>query len=343
MVKRLKPCCDGRMGRVNGAGKIVASERRRGTATLLDLPASWRRHVVPQRHADYSRTAHETWRRLLARSAELVEEFHPRLHPAYVDGFRCFILPWSKIPRLSEINEALADFGWSTVCVDGYLPPDIYAGLLARGVFPVSRKIRRLDQLDFSPMPDLAHDLLGHIPMLISPGHRQFLRRLAACMASEQPSALDQQLYLANRASARLRCSTTCLPDELAAADARVESIHRLLDRTPSAFTQLARLYLWSIEFGLMGTRREFRLYGAGLLSSPVETRAVCGGHAPVRDISLDAVRRNIHFSEFQSMYFVAADFAHLNQLLTSLRKQFLHRRLPTAGKRGKHRATSGA
>lgn len=281
--------------------------------------ARWKRYIVPQRHDDYTRAEHDTWRHLLARAAELVHDLNPWLHPSYIEGFRQLVEPWSKIPCVEDVSAALAAFGCNTVCVDGYIPPDVYAGLIARGTFPVSRVIRKPEHVDFSPAPDLAHDLLGHIPMLISGEYRQFLQRLAGAMAVAAGNALDRQLYRANRAMATLRCRPSCPQPKLSAARQRVEHIQRGLGQAPSMLTQLGRMYLWSIEFGLMGTPREFRIYGAGLLSSVAEIRAVCRGRAPIREFSQAVITRDIHFSDLQSTYFVARDYVHLHNVLSSL------------------------
>src|ERR1044072_8017088 len=80
------------------------------------------RYGVLQRHAEYSAEEHETWRLLFARTAMLVRQLDGRLHPAYVEGFRKLVLHWTSIPRLDEVNAALAPFGWTTLCVGGYLP-----------------------------------------------------------------------------------------------------------------------------------------------------------------------------------------------------------------------------
>lgn len=304
----------------------VSQHRASLAATPHLVPAAWRRYIVRQRHRDYSQAAHATWQRLRARTAELVHDLNPWLHPAYSEGFRRLILPWATIPTVAEVSESLAEFGWRAVCVDGYLPTRVYAGLLARQVFPVARHIRRAEHLDFSPTPDLAHDLVGHIPMLVSREHGQFLRRLAAAMARAVSNPLDQQLYRANRACAALRCRPH--PQRaLELAEARVARIHRGLVQHPSALTELGRLYLWSIEFGLMGSPSDFRIYGAGLLSSPEETRAVCRRHAPIREISLAAAQRDIRFSDLQSVYFVASDYAHLHRVASAIERRWANQR----------------
>jgi phenylalanine-4-hydroxylase len=307
-------------GAIEGAASVRRSSRPPASQRL---PVAWERYFVPQRYSSYGSAAHQTWHKLVDRTASLVAELQAWLHPAYVAGFRRLVARWARLPRLAQVNEDLAEFGWRAVCVDGYLPPRVYANLLARRVFPVARRIRRPEHVDFSPVPDFAHDLLGHAPMFVSVEHRRFLRILAASMAQAESNGLDQELYSATRESARLRCRLRCPPDVLEAAEARVARTREGLTRRPSALTELGRLYLWSIEFGLMGTPDDFRVYGAGLLSSPAETRAVCLGHAPVRKLSVAAVHRDIRFSDLQTTYYVAPDYTHLQRVLNSLQSRW--------------------
>jgi phenylalanine-4-hydroxylase len=76
-------------------------------------------------------------------------------------------------------------------------------------------------------------------------------------------------------------------------------------------------MYLWSIEFGLMGRADDFKLYGAGLLSSPAESRLVASGKAQVVPYSLDVIQHDIHFSDPQARYFVASGYEALHEELT--------------------------
>jgi phenylalanine-4-hydroxylase len=283
------------------------------------VPVAWRRYVTEQRHTDYTAAEHETWRRLVAQTEALLGAHESRLHPDYVAGFRQLVLPWKAIPELGQISEVLEGFGWSTVSVDGYIPAEVYSGLIGSGIFPVSRNIRRPEQLDFSPTPDLAHDLIGHIPMLVSAEHRQFLRRLSRAIASAPAQPVDRELYRANREMAALRCRTTQPPRAAAAAEARVQAAQQALAAAPTRLARLERLYLWTIEFGLLGSVDDFHIYGAGLLSSPAETRHLCTSGARVFDFSTDVSERQIDFSQYQSAYFVAGDYEQLNAALTAV------------------------
>jgi phenylalanine-4-hydroxylase len=191
--------------------------------------------------------------------------------------------------------------------------------MLANGVFPISRQIRPPQHLEFSPTPDLAHDMLGHIPMLMAVDHCQFLRRISRATARATPNALDRELYLAHRSLGALRNASSRPRRALSAAEARVEAAQQALAAAPSPLAQLDRLYLWSIEFGLMGTADDFRIYGAGLLSSAGEVQALCARNAPVIDFSMAVTDRDINFSQYQSVYFVARDYARLNEVMTEI------------------------
>ena len=272
--------------------------------------------AVAQRYDAYTDAEHGTWARLLARSSDVVSRFGVRLHPAYVAGLERLVLPWSRIPALDVLSASLAEYGWHTLCVSGYLAPEVYAGLMASGIFPVSRDIRREEHLEFSPTPDLAHDLIGHIPMLVSSEHRRFLQRLSWCLANTPPGELDRELYVAQRRLGAARAAGPSHAASAAAAEESVATAERALAARPTRLSQLGRLYLWSIEFGLMGSCDEFAIYGAGLLSSPAETEALCSGRARVVPLSPAVFRTNIHFSDPQDLYFVARDYEELHDLL---------------------------
>jgi phenylalanine-4-hydroxylase len=302
---------------------VPASDRLRHTRASSVRPLhgdeAARTYGVSQHHEQYTRAEHETWRLLLARTETLVGRYEARLHPAYVDGFRRLVLPWTTIPRLEDIDAALAHHGWSTLCVNGYIPPEVYSGLLARGIFPIAREIRPREHLEFSPTPDLAHDMLGHIPMLTSVEHCQFLRRISRTTSAVQPNRLDRELFGAHRTLGALRSASPRRRRALIAAEARVEAAHAALASAPSPLAQLDRLYLWSIEFGLMGTPEDYQVYGAGLLSSPAEAEALFTRGATLLDFSSAVTRRGIHFSDYQSAYFVARDHAQLNAVLSEV------------------------
>ncbi len=272
-------------------------------------------YVVAQRWDDYGEEQHRTWQEVRARSEWVLGAWGARLHPEYVAGWRALALP-DRVPRVEDINEQLAPTGWRIVCVDGYVPSSAYVSLMASSVFPMSRRIRRLHHVDYSPEPDLAHDVIGHLPMLFSSEHRAFLQRLATVMRSARSNGLDDALYAANRHLAALKTRGPASLAELRAAAERVERIHRALRTGASELAELARMYLWSVEFGVMGTERDASVAGAALFSAKLEMASIVESRATLLPYSIDVVNVDIEFTDPQSRYFVARDFEHLHAVL---------------------------
>ncbi len=76
----------------------------------------------------------------------------------------------------------------------------------------------------------------------------------------------------------------------------------------------LARLYWYTVEFGLIATPRGLRAYGAGILSSAGELRHSVGSQAP-RRVAFDLqrlMRSRYRIDSFQATYFVIDSFQQL-------------------------------
>ncbi len=76
----------------------------------------------------------------------------------------------------------------------------------------------------------------------------------------------------------------------------------------------LARLYWYSVEFGLIATSEGLRIYGAGILSSPGESCFALDDSAPSRiGFDLKRVMRTLYkIDDFQETYFVINSFEQL-------------------------------
>lgn len=80
------------------------------------------------------------------------------------------------------------------------------------------------------------------------------------------------------------------------------------------ALPMLARLYWYTVEFGLIATPAGLRIYGAGILSSRGES-AHCLEDAAPRRIGFDVrriMRNRYHIDRYQDTYFVIDSFAQL-------------------------------
>jgi phenylalanine-4-hydroxylase len=82
----------------------------------------------------------------------------------------------------------------------------------------------------------------------------------------------------------------------------------------PAALKMLARLYWYTVEFGLVATSRGLRAYGAGILSSSGETIHATKASGPAR-IAFDlqrVLRTNYLIDSYQKTYFVLDDIEQL-------------------------------
>ena len=86
----------------------------------------------------------------------------------------------------------------------------------------------------------------------------------------------------------------------------------RALDR--GQLTNLARLYWYTVEFGLVREAGKLRLFGAGIMSSPHESVFALESASPHR-VGFDlvrAMRTNYIIDDFQQTYFVIDSFESL-------------------------------
>ena len=81
-----------------------------------------------------------------------------------------------------------------------------------------------------------------------------------------------------------------------------------------NALQHLARLYWYTVEFGLIRSREGLRIYGSGILSSAGESRYCLASDAPNRiDFDMERVMRTRYrIDSFQRTYFVIDSFEQL-------------------------------
>jgi phenylalanine-4-hydroxylase len=277
-----------------------------------DVPAHLRRHLSgPPTGKDHE----AVWRVICERHLDVHVVLTRWMMPEYLEGLRRLDLDPRRLPSSDVLNERLRDVGWRVVWVNGFIPPIAYVGFLARRIFPIGSNVRSYAHRDYSPTPDMIHDVFGHLPMLFTAGYRDYLERLARAMLRARRNDLDDRIYRANVAVSALVAAGRSSA-EVEAAEEYVKLLHqRAID--PSELTQLGRMFLWSIEFGLLGAPDDYRLLGAGLLSSPRESHVACSsGAVEITDYSIDVIDHDIHFSDMQMRYYVAPSYERFHEVL---------------------------
>lgn len=279
---------------------------------LNSIPSELTSYIVDQEYSQYSADSLQAWQLMLSQKESLFQHYNRCIDQEYLLGFYKIGFSSKKIPSIFEINETLNSIGWSAVCVDGYLPSRIYAKFIENKIFPIARYIRRLEQINHSPIPDFIHDVTGHLPMLFSHGYQSFLQRMIKLMSQHQGSDLDKALFLANVELGNLKIMLNPPIKKLQAVENKIQRILIELKNKPSILTQLNRMFLWSIEFGVLGNTEEYKCFGAGILSSPLELQECCKRRKKIVPYSMMVIDQEINFSSLQDQFFV---IQHINDL----------------------------
>ena len=116
------------------------------------------------------------WKMLFDRQTALL---HRRAAPAFNQGLNQLGLRREVIPDIGELSATVRErTGWQLAPVGCPFEPSAFFELLAERKFPIVTRIRPMSRFDFSPEPDLFHDLFGHVPMLLDEGLTNFLHAL---------------------------------------------------------------------------------------------------------------------------------------------------------------------
>jgi phenylalanine-4-hydroxylase len=132
-------------------------------------------YLIEQDWDAYAEEQHAVW-------AELVSRRMPQLqkHAAqeYLDGFHQIGLRENTIPNLADVNRRLSPrTGWNATPVSGFLPPDAFFEMLGARQFPTTTYIRNRESMEYTPEPDIFHDVFGHVPMHAHPVFADFLQQ----------------------------------------------------------------------------------------------------------------------------------------------------------------------
>ncbi|MEN9528379.1 MAG: hypothetical protein RI932_252 [Pseudomonadota bacterium] len=121
---------------------------------------------------EYAAEQHSTWRELYRRQNEIL---NGRLCSEYMAGRELLKYPSDTVPDLAYLSEGLRRAtGWQIIRVEGYVPEHIFFRLLANKCFPCTDFIRHPTELEYTPAPDMFHDLMGHLPLITNPRFASF-------------------------------------------------------------------------------------------------------------------------------------------------------------------------
>jgi phenylalanine-4-hydroxylase len=289
---------------------------------LAQLPAHLRKYVVAQDYSAYNAEDQAVWR-------FVVMQTHARLlqtaHSAYAAGFAAVGISTEEIPRIERMNDRLADCGFQAVCVDGFIPPRAFQAFQGRGFLPIAADIRTSNHLTYTPAPDIIHEAAGHAPFLAHADYAHYLRDIGRFGELAFSSSYDRDVYEAIHSLSELKEDPQATTAQVGAAEARLGELTRTA-AVPSEAALLSRLYWWTVEYGLVGDVNDYRLYGAGLLSSIGEGHFCHGPDVTKLPLGAACIQLPYDITRPQPQLFVARDFEHLHEVLDQVCAGFAFR-----------------
>ena len=281
-------------------------------AAVRSLPKHLLQFAVDQRYDEYTPVDHAVWRFIMRQNIFFLREY---AHKVYFQGLLDTGISFERIPRIEEMNEILGKIGWGAVAVDGFIPPAAFMEFQAYKVLVIACDMRQIHHIEYTPAPDIVHEAAGHAPIIVDREYSDYLQRFGEIGAKAMQSRKDFELYEAIRHLSILKELPNSDPKELEEATRLVEHRQKNLGE-PSEMALLSRLHWWTVEYGLIGSLENPKIYGAGLLSSIGESVSCLESNVKKIPYSIDAKNQPFDITTRQPQLFVCKDFQHLRNVL---------------------------
>src|SRR5438874_1589536 len=279
---------------------------------VASLPKHLLQFAVDQRYEDYTSVDHAVWRFIMRQNTFFLREY---AHKVYFQGLLDTGISFERIPRIQEMNDILGKIGWGAVAVDGFIPPAAFMEFQAYKVLVIACDMRQIHHIEYTPAPDIVHEAAGHAPIIVDREYSNYLQRFGEIGAKAMQSRKDFELYQAIRHLSILKELPNSDPKEVEEATREVERRQKDLGE-PSEMALLSRLHWWTVEYGLIGTLENPKIYGAGLLSSIGESVSCLEANVKKIPYSVDAQNTPFDITTRQPQLFVCRDFNHLRDVL---------------------------
>lgn len=280
---------------------------------ILDrLPAHLQQFIKPQNYEDYTPINQAVWRYVMRKNVSYLSKV---AHESYLEGLRQTGISIDSIPNMYGMNRILKEIGWAAVAVDGFIPPAAFMEFQAYNVLVIASDIRQLEHIEYTPAPDIIHEGAGHAPIIANPEYAEYLRRFGEIGCKAISSAKDYEMYEAIRHLSIIKEAEDTPQEEIEAAEKKVDELQNNMGKQ-SEMAQIRNLHWWTVEYGLIGTPEDPKIYGAGLLSSIGESTWCMTDKVKKIPYTLEASKQDFDITKPQPQLYVTPDFAHLSSVL---------------------------
>ena len=279
---------------------------------VAKLPRHLRQFIVDQNYDKYTPVDQAVWRYVMRQNYSYLKDvaYYP-----YIKGLQRAGLSIEYIPDLQTMNDNLGKLGWGAVTVDGFIPPAAFMEYQAYHVLVIAADIRQINHIEYTPAPDIIHESAGHAPIIADADYNSYLSYIGSIGAKAMFSAKDFELYEAIRALSILKEAVDAPEFEIERAEDHLKQIADNMGE-PSEMALLSRLHWWTVEYGLIGSLSDPKIYGAGLLSSIGESASCMMDTVKKIPYNIDTINFAYDITKTQPQLFVTETFQNLIDVL---------------------------
>ncbi|MBI2146478.1 phenylalanine 4-monooxygenase [Candidatus Woesearchaeota archaeon] len=142
---------------------------------------------------DYTEEENKVWQQVVQKLKPLHEQWACSW---YQEGWKKIRISQEVIPQIRELSAQLQTLnGFRLEPIHGLVQPREFLLKLAQNIMLCTQYIRHSSNPEFTPEPDIIHEVLGHVPLFTHPELNQFQRHIGIAAAF----ATDQELTSLNR------------------------------------------------------------------------------------------------------------------------------------------------
>ena len=276
------------------------------------LPKHLQKYIVKQPYAEYTAQDQAVWRYVMKANIDYLQHV---AHESFLPGLAKSGITTDEIPQMEGMNRILKDIGWAAVAVDGFIPPAVFMEFQANNVLVISADIRTIEHIKYTPAPDIIHESAGHAPIIAKKEYSNYLKVFGEIGAKAISKPIDDQLFKAIRHLSILKENPNSSKKEIDSATETVEHLQKNIGQL-SEMAKVRNLHWWTVEYGLIGSLENPKIYGAGLLSSISESQECLEPDISKIPYSLKAAEVNFDITTAQPQLFVTESFKQLNDVL---------------------------
>jgi len=181
----------------NGSSGVSPEPQTTPFATIKRKPTFLAQALEPdvfiqQDWNAYTAEQHDVWHTLFERRMKQLNVVASR---TFLDGLIQAGIGAHRVPDFRVVNRRLRQLtGWRIVPVNGFLKGETFFACLAERRFPCTVTIRSRQDLDYTPAPDIFHDVFGHVPLCSDPVYANFLQRFGEIGAAAPDAVTAKRL-----------------------------------------------------------------------------------------------------------------------------------------------------